>query len=65
MNGTITYEQQQAISSLNRVFALIEMVNRTFAEDEEPGSREKLLTSLYMLEDTAKGCKTSIKEAFS
>lgn len=63
--NSITHEQQQSLSSLNRVWALIEMVNRTFAEDEEPGSREKLLTVLYMLEDTAAGCKAGITEAFS
>ena len=65
MSNTITFEQQQAISSLNRVWAVVEMITRTFAEDEDRGSREKLLASLYMLEDMVSESKAKIAEVFS
>ncbi len=64
-NLTLTHDQQQALSSLNRVWALVEMIVRTYAEDEEQDSREKLLTSLYMLEDISAECKAAIRESFT
>ena len=62
---TITLEQEQALYSLNKIWVMVEMISRTFADDKEPESRDKLLAAWYLLEDTTITCRASIMEAFS
>lgn len=57
-------KEEKAMHSAEILCLLIEMINRTFAEDDPEESREKLISSLYYLEDCAQKCKREIESAF-